>query len=343
MLYATTRNQQDSYTAQRALTQQCAPDGGYYVPYREPCFYPSQIREMGQLSFQDTLARMLNFLFGCKLTPWDIEFTTGKHPVRFEKIGRRSVAVERWHNTAWTFQGMVSDLTAKIQTQLPENQQVGVWAEIGVGIASLFGIFSQLFKVGVLNPGDTVDVAVSADSLLSAVSAWYCKSWGLPVGTIVCSCRESNGLWDLFHNGTLKAGSIPEKTSQFTWADGLEILLCACGGQGESRRYLDAVSRGKAYVPSDPVLLRLRERMAVSVISERRMLETIPAASSTHHYILSPDGALAYAGLLDYRAVSGSNGWGMVLCDRSPGLDLTTLERALGLSEEEVKSLIHYH
>lgn len=340
MLYATTRNKQETYTAQRALSQKTAPDGGYFVPFREPYFYPSQICQLGQISFSDALSRMLNLLFGCKLTPWDIEFTAGRHPVQFEKTGRRTLAAERWHNTGWTFERLVEDLTEKIQTQLPQNRGVGIWAEIGIGIAVLFASFSRIFRENDLKNGETVDIAVCAENLLSAVSAWYAKSWGLPIGTIVCGCRESTGLWDLFHSGMLRAGAIRKSTEEFTWADGLEILLCACGGQGESLRYLEAREKEKAYIPSDPVLMRLQEWMAVSVISEKRAEQTIPGVKSTHHYILSADGAVAYAGLLDYRAVSGANNLGVVLCDRSPGLEVPALSKILGIQEKELRKLL---
>ena len=38
MLYVTTRNDQEVYTAQRALREGRGPDGGFYVPFRDPVF-----------------------------------------------------------------------------------------------------------------------------------------------------------------------------------------------------------------------------------------------------------------------------------------------------------------
>ena len=40
MLYVTTRNNRDAYTARRALTENRGPDGGFFVPFREPVFTP---------------------------------------------------------------------------------------------------------------------------------------------------------------------------------------------------------------------------------------------------------------------------------------------------------------
>ena len=38
MLYISTRNNTDTYTAHRALHEEYAPDGGFYVPFYLPTF-----------------------------------------------------------------------------------------------------------------------------------------------------------------------------------------------------------------------------------------------------------------------------------------------------------------
>ena len=281
---------------------------------------------------------MLNLLFGSKLTPWDAEFIAGRHPVQFRKIGRRTVAGERWHNTGWTFPSLVKDLTEKISCQLPENQGIGTWASIGIGIASLFAIFSQLYRVDILKPGDSMDVAVNADDLLTVISAVFAKNWGLPIGTVVCGCEQSDGLWELLHNGEMASEEIHPNSERIT--DSMEILLWELGGAGETMRFLRAVEAGRTYIPGEPVLRKLRSCLSASVIGEERVLNTIPGVWSSHHYILDPGAATAYAGLLDYRAVSGASCWGMVLCDRSPSLDTVKISQALHCPETELEKIL---
>ena len=38
MLYVTTRNNRDAFTAQRVLTENRGPEGGLFLPFREPLF-----------------------------------------------------------------------------------------------------------------------------------------------------------------------------------------------------------------------------------------------------------------------------------------------------------------
>ncbi len=81
MLYATTRNAQEAYTAQRALTENRGPDGGLYVPFREPSFSEEMLGSLLKMPARDCMAQMLNLLFRKQLTGWDIELAVGKHPI----------------------------------------------------------------------------------------------------------------------------------------------------------------------------------------------------------------------------------------------------------------------
>ena len=337
MLYTTTRNLKDTYTCQRALTQDRAPDGGFYIPFREPCFDPAHLQQMQD--FRETTVEMLNLLFGTRLTAWDLEYTIGRHPVRISKIGRRTLSCERWRNPRWTFQGMVQELTDKIRVETGDSW--GPWAEIGVGIATLFGLFGKIRGQDLAAPGEKLDVAVSAGNLRSLISVWYARAWGLPIGTIICGCSESSGLWDLLHNGEMPVFSAASGGKTDVCPEEMEILMHLCGGQREAQRYVECCRKGKAFRPMDLTLERLKAGLSVSVISEKRTLTTIPAVYSTHRYLLSPSRAAAYAGLRDYRAGTSAGSWGLILCDRGPNLDEASLGRAMGVSPEQIRRILN--
>ena len=73
MLYATTRNAREAYTAQRALTENRGPDGGLYVPFREPDLSGEMLGSLLEMPARDCMAQVLNLLFRKQLTGWDVE------------------------------------------------------------------------------------------------------------------------------------------------------------------------------------------------------------------------------------------------------------------------------
>lgn len=69
MLYVTTRNNRDAYTAQRVLRENRGPDGGLYVPFREPVFSWEEIDALKEKSFHQCVAEVLNRLFNTEADP----------------------------------------------------------------------------------------------------------------------------------------------------------------------------------------------------------------------------------------------------------------------------------
>ena len=337
MLYATTRDPKETFTAQWALTGDREPDGGFYVPFREPYFYAVHLKAFREMNFLQVEAEILNLLFGTHVTDTDLLFAAGKSPVKLQKIGRRTFAAERWRNTGWCFRGYVSHAERLLRVE--KEKESGTWAETAVGIAVLFALVTELQRENLLPKGETLSVAVCGEETETLLSCLYAKAWGLPIGKVVCGCRESRGLWDLIHNGMMQTDVLEPDSRQ---VDGLEMLMCCEGGQAEAKRFLNCVKRGKVYVPGDALLKRLRKDLAASVISDGRILETVPGVYGTHHYVCSLDGALAYAGLLDCRATSESGSWGLVLCDQSPSFHRKEIARALQMEEQEVEKLLRY-
>lgn len=334
MLYVTTRNNRDAYTAQRALRENRGPDGGMYLPFRTPQFSDAEIDELCDAPFNQCVADVLNLLFNTKLTAWDIDFAVGRYPVRMETLRHRIIMAEAWHNPEWTFDRMVKNLTNHL---CGEETVPGDWVKIAVRIAVLFGLFGELKRAGI----DAADISVVAGDFSGPVSAWYARQWGLPIGNIICCCNENNGLWDLICHGQLRTDTVSISTSipeaDISLPEDLERLIYECGGISEVERYLDICRRGRMYCPMEAILNRLRNGLYVSVVSSQRMETTIPSVYRSHNYLLSPGSALAYAGLLDYRAKTGETRSAIVLAEKSPACDAERIAKTFGITAEELR------
>jgi threonine synthase len=120
----------------------------------------------------------------------------------------------------------------------------------------------------------------------------------------------------------------------------LERFLCACGGMDAAEKYRKACEHSSAYIPEESLLEEIRTGLFVSVVSSSRLESAIPNVLNTHNYLLTPASALAYSGLLDYRAKTGINRNAVVICDHSPIHCKEIISDVLGISAEEVKKMI---
>lgn len=334
MLYVTTRNNRDAFTAQRALRENRAPDGGMYLPLRMPKFSAEEINTLAEKSFGQNVADVLNLLFKLKLTSWDVDFCIGRYPARLVTLRHRILMGETWHNPQWNYERVVNNLVSHL---CDEMTVPGDWVKIAVRVAVLFGIFGELKHDGI----NSADISVVSGDFSAPISAWYARQWGLPIDNIICCCNENNSLWDLICHGQMRTDGLSIATNtpeaDVVIPEDLERLIYECGGIVEVQRYLQCCREGKPYAPNDGILAKLRKGMFVSVVSSSRLESTIPGVYRTSSYLMSASTALAYAGLLDYRAKTGETRCAVVLTEKSPQCDADLVAQMLGITTGELR------
>lgn len=344
MLYVTTRNNVDVFTAQRTLTLRRGSDGGLFMPYRIPVFSQDEIQGLTENCFNANLANTLNRLFGSHLTSYDIDLAMGRQSVRLSQLGQKIIIGECWHNTDWHIQRLIHDLSVLVLGKKDIEPEQKGWTQIGIRISILVGIFGELIREGLADPENTVDIAQVSGDFSGPMAAWYARKMGLPIGNIICCCNENAVLWDFICHGVLHTDGVAIKTAvdeaNVVTPEYLEHLISLYGGTAEIEHYVQSMHHGSNYYIEDAMLNRLRQGLYVTVSSEKRIFNTIPSAFSTHHYVLSAAGALAYAGLQDYRARSGSTKMSLIMTDKSPAFDSELIRSLLGISEDSVTQFI---
>ncbi len=344
MLYATTRDPYDAFTAYRTLQADQAADGGLYTPYRLPQLEREELRRMAKCSFGQNVARVINIFFAAGLTGWDVDFAIGRAPVVLDGLSPRLLLAECWRNAAGKLSHTVKLLDDKLRT-VPAGQEPSGWTRIAVSVAILFGIFGQLLRTQERRLDNPVDQAVTTGDFSRPMAAGYGKHMGLPIGNIICGCNTNGGVWDLLHHGQLSTGDpvistttpecdrvVPEK---------LELLICNTLGSKEVRRFLDCCRKGRLYALEPMPLEVLREGLYAGVISDTRVSTLLPSVYHTYGYLLSPYAALAYGSLMDYRAKTQENRMAVLIADRSPLCDGGYVSQCLGIAEQSLGKLVN--
>ena len=338
MLYATTRSDLDTFSAQRALKEPCAPDGGLYVPTELSKLSRKELDVLLQQSEAAILAEILNSFFSTRLSAKDVEFILGKQLFRLEHMSHRITAAECWRNPDGDI-SRIERLLARCLAVEKGETPAGEWLRVVCRIGVLFCVYRQMCLDQSIHWYDPMDIAVVNGDFTTPMAAWTAREMGLPIGNIICCCNENAAVWDLFQQGEIRTAMTVIQTMtprcDIGCPSGLERLIYFRLGLEESRKFADARMQGKTYLIGNE-LEKPFPGMHASVIHDRRIPGTIANVHSTNGYILSPYHTLLYAGLMDYRSNTGCSGQALLLCERSPMQCADAIAYALGITTEQL-------
>ena len=342
MLYVTTRSDRDAYTANHAMMGDRAPDGGQFVPMAPPYLGPSALEAAAGRSFHENVAGLLNQFWDSNLTSWDIDLHIGKLPVNFRDLNSRTMVAEIWHNGDFSFQEIAQRLFHLVSGD--PFQQPGQWFEMSLRIAQLFGIFAILSAKGLVSQEKPLDVAVPSFDFQYPMALWYARSWGLPIGRIICACNENNAPWGLLHQGEIRTDMNLRRTytaaCDQTVPAGLERLICATLGTEEVQRYARTLERRRMYTITAVQQAAMRAGMSVCVVSQRRMEFMIPNLFQPDQWCPDPYTAMAYTALVDHRSHSGETGKALLISEEDPIFSAEMLAKAMGVSADTLRDFL---
>lgn len=284
MLYVSTRNQTEQYTANQAYATTITPDDGFYMPITIPMISREEMDSFSQLSFAQVVTRILNIFFSNQFSEWEIELCVGKNPVPKRNVTRKIVIAKLWNEIDTDFEKIIQRIHRVAMKSTNKNTGYGSWSMVSIRVAVLFGLFSQLDFYGF----PQVDVAISDMNLDVLFSVWYAKQMGLPVGKIICGCHEGNTIWRLFQRGEI---------IRYMEYPVLERLLWCKFGTDMIHRLVNAE---KKYILTEEQLRDLGEDIFLSIVSEERIGSIRFTFRSC---FLNEDLSYAYGALQDFRAV----------------------------------------
>ena len=345
MLYQSTRTMHDSYTAARALSEDRAPDGGFFVPMKLPQYSKAEIKKLARSSFSQNVAEIVNLFFNTQLDSWAIEFAIGRYPVRVVEIGSREMVAEVWHNPVWKFERLAKGIEKAIRQSDDVRAVPTDWLMIVSRIAVLFGIFGELLQTGVITPDDPMDVAIPAGNFSGPMAVWYAKQMGLPIATVLCCCNDNNGPWKLLHKGRIRTDGIPVESPaplcDVALPEDLERLVFANLGFKTTLAFAEAVKSGGTFYLEPELQKKLRDCIYVPVTGNKRLDSAIKSLNNSCGYPADVYTALCYSGVLDYRSVTGEGRPVLILSEESPVYSAAYLSKCLNISLQELKERIN--
>lgn len=335
MLYVTTRNTDDAYTAHRALTNDRGPDGGSFVPFRLPVFDSEALKKLADKTFNQTVADILNMFFSLGLNGLDLDLYVGRNINRLVTMNHRIVVAELWHNLGGDL-AYIEDVLCRRLSEAVKKEISKDWPVIASRIAVVFGIYGQMLQEGLLRPGESVDFSVRDDAFMTPITLWYCRSMGLPINRIICTSYENSNLWDFINRGTIGAVGTDAQLRSC-----VERLLFSTLGCNAATQFHRAVNEERGFSVSDEELTLLSKGLFCSVAGKDRAQTVINSLYRTNAYIIDSQAALCYGGLQDYRAKTGESGLTVILAENTPLNCVEEISAATGLDTQTIKNHIN--
>ena len=336
MLYLSTRNSHDAFTAYRTLCSDCAPDNGAYIPLTMPTFNADEILSLQNKPFGNIIADILNQFFSAKLTSWDVEFAIGRNPSKLSVMSQKTVIAELWHSPEGCFNSFVKALYARLNDNNVIPQEPTEWVKTAVRISVIFALYGQLLSEGILNADETYDISVCLNDFTTLSAASYAKDMGLPIGSIICTCADSDFMWDIIHRGVFPAVDTNTETRL-----GIERLLASALGEAAVNTMVEKHGGNRSFTLSEEEQPQFKREMFCAVIGKPRAASTINSIYRSNCYIIDPIAALSYSGLQDYRSKSGENRITLLLSESSPLRHVAEISNATGLATETLQQLVN--
>jgi len=337
MLYVSTRSRTDTCTAYRVLHNDLAPDGGLYVPFSLPMMPQSEIETLANLSFGKVVSKILSLFFSTSHKGLQLDFISERYPVKIRTVNHRLVVAEAWHNEQSCYSAAENALFRHVCDPAKKDIVPSNWWRIAMRVATLFGIYCQMLSQGVLDKDDTFDVSVNTGDFCAPMACWYARKMGLPIVTIICSCNENGGVWDLIKRGELNAAAAVTHTAypelDYSVSPGLERLIHATLGQEDVTKFIQAVSNKKIYRAGENHV-KLSGGLFAAVVSSARISDVIRNLFRSSGIFLDPLTAFSYAGLQDYRAKTGESRLTLMLAENSPVLYREFICECCGVSAD---------
>ena len=296
MLYLSTNNKADAFTAYKVLRSSEAPDGGMFMPMQIPVQDDVALAAFEQMHFGETVATILNLFYGTKLSGWDVDFGVGRQAVDLVAMGSKVCVVESWHNPAGSHSYFERRLYELVTNEQATDYILNTWFKTSVDIAVLFGVYGMYCRRGIYE----FDIAVQTGDFQHLFAIRYAQKMGLPIRYVILGCMEDDGLWDFLSYGDF-ISSKKERNICF------EALLWLEFSYGEAMKYSEATQKKSTYRLPVFKLEQFRRDIFGSVVGDQRRAQLTESTKNDNRYRMDNDTARAFCALQDYRAKTGEN------------------------------------
>ena len=176
------------------------------------------------------------------------------------------------------------------------------WPHVAHQVVYHASAYLSLFREGVVQFGEPVDICVPSGNFGNAMSALYAKRMGLPVGKVICASNHNRVIADFINTGEFDLRGRPLATTASPAIDILKpsnmerFLWHASSGDGRLVAELYAqLESEQCFVVAPSLLAAMRKEVQAGWCGEAECMAVIRDVHRRTGYLMDPHTAVAKA------------------------------------------------
>ena len=209
-------------------------------------------------------------------------------------------------------------------------------------VAYYFSAYADLANIGLIQPGEAINICVPTGNFGDILAAWYAKRMGLPIGRLICASNRNHVLTDFIRTGEYNADRPFHKTispsMDILISSNLERLLFELADRRPEavRAMMDDLKATRHFRLPGDALDRLQEEFAAYYADDADTKATIRAYWESEDTLVDPHTAVGLSALRQYRAEHPEDRRFMLVnATASPYKFAQDVAEAIGLEPEE--------
>ena len=211
------------------------------------------------------------------------------------------------------------------------------WGRVLPQIVYYASAYCDLLKTGAISKGQQINVCVPTGNFGNILAAYYAKTMGVPIKTLICASNQNNVLTDFIHTGSYDRNRTFYNTlspsMDILISSNLERMIFELSGRSDKlvREYMSQLAQIGSYRVDTAIRAKLQRDFSAGCCTDQQAREMIAKMWKENSYLIDPHTAVAFHVLEQYRADTGDDTVAVTVSTASPFKFCSSVLTALGV------------
>lgn len=215
------------------------------------------------------------------------------------------------------------------------------WGRVLPQIVYYASAYCDLLKCGAISLGQQINVCVPTGNFGNILAAYYSKTMGVPIKTLICASNQNNVLTDFIHTGSYDRNRTFYNTlspsMDILISSNLERMIFELSGRDDKlvREYMSQLAEYGSYRVDSSIRTKLKREFSAGYCDDDQTRAMIAQMWQEQNYLIDPHTAVAFHVLDQYREETGDDTVTVAVSTASPFKFCSSVLTALGVKDQK--------